>query len=146
MAHSLLIPGLVALGAGVLAVKKGWMKNPLDLIKPKPSAEQTLASVPGQGWFQSNVKSGQLGSADDLAQGQAAIMADLQRYQQYPGSAPGYRPYGYGFGYAQQAPWFGQGAYPMQNPYYGQQWFAQSGPAALPQGGMVAEWHTPGAP
>ena len=126
MAHALLVPGLIALGVTAFAVKKGWIGNPIDKVK-------------------SLIKTGQLGSASDLAEGQAAIEADLQRYQQYPGSAPGWGWGGgpYGYGYAQQSPFFGQSAYPMQNPYYGQPWFSQ--PGMLPQGGMTHQWHTPGA-
>ena len=128
------VPVLGAATLAVIAVKKGWVKNPLDKL--------------------AGTKVGQLlGSSDDLAQAQAAMQADLQRYAMYPGSAPGYSPMNYGFGWGQQAPGFGASPYPMMNPYYGQQWFAQPQNLApswngvqpaggLPQGGMVAQWHS----
>lgn len=135
-----LVPALGAAALAVVAVKKGWVKNPLDKL--------------------AGTRVGQLlGSSDDLADAQAAMEADLQRYAANPWASPGYG-YGapaYGFGWGQQNPYFGSPAYPMLAPNLGSQWYAQPGyaslapswgpgqsaPAGLPQGGMTAQWTTP---
>ncbi len=168
MAHSLLVPALAA-AAGVLAVKKGWVPNPVTWVKDKLHPKKDLlglpmsSDAPGASWAQRNMASGmygvgQLGSPEDLAASQQAMMADLQRYQSAPPygyAPPGYGPQGwgipvyaepmygavpYGFEWPQQAPGYGALPYPMQQslaPVYGP---GQAPPSSLPQGGMVAEW------